>query len=111
MDHIQRFINLIYEWTIYQSDQPQVVAKTKGDLGNSGGMPTLDTYENINSEIMYGSQKDEARKGSGIFSNKANLKTNQSPRFEILGGIDNFDTKDISEILKLNLGSNSTTSS
>lgn len=48
-DHIQRFVKLLYEWTLFQTGNINYTAKKKIEMGNSDCMPTVDTYGNINS--------------------------------------------------------------
>lgn len=102
-DHIQRFIKLIYEWTMFQNESSLTMPKQKLDLGNSGNMPTFDTYENINSEIIYPSQKDKRAMTSGshtIFDNKEN----KSSKFKILSGNEEFDRNELNDIFKITVG-------
>lgn len=58
-DHIKRFIKLIYEWTMFHTDSNLVIPKKEFELGSSANMQTLDTYGNVNSEIVYFNKKGE----------------------------------------------------
>lgn len=48
-EHIQRFVKLLYEWTVFQTGNINNAVKKKIDMGNSDNMPTVDTYGNMNS--------------------------------------------------------------
>lgn len=50
-DHIHRFVKLLYEWSVTQAGAARSKPMRKIiDMGNSGTMPTVDTYENIKNE-------------------------------------------------------------
>ena len=108
LDHIQRFIKLIYEWTMFQTESNLIMPKQKLELGNSGSMPTIDTYENINSEIVYPSQKDITNKNSDIDYKYDNNQ--KSSKFRILSCNENYDSKESNEVFKITVGSNTNSS-
>lgn len=50
-EHIQRFVKLLYEWSLSQSNNTNSRLKKKVfNMMNSGTMPTADTFENINNK-------------------------------------------------------------
>jgi len=47
-EHIQRFVKLLYEWTMFQTGFNSVNPKKHLEIGSLANVPTLDTYGNLN---------------------------------------------------------------
>lgn len=108
-DHIQRFVKLLYEWTLFQTGNVNTHAKKQLDLGNSGWMPTIDTYGNINSGAQNKTDIID-------FYQKAKpeliLQLNSQPtsKFRILSNNDALENSELNEIFKNTVGNENTPS-
>lgn len=89
-EHINRFVTLIYEWTIFQSGN-HIQSKKHMELGSSDIMPTADTYGNIGTQNktniidFYSKSRPELKVEKAVRS-----KSN----FRILGNNDDRDNPD-----------------
>ena len=88
IDHIQRFVKLLYEWSITQSGKGNYKPKRKiNAMVSSGTMPTADTYENI----KY--QTDSNEENIDFYKKKSNLKvenvSHTPSKFRILSNNEN----------------------
>ena len=98
-EHIHRFVKLIYEWTLFQTGNHQLVGKKHIDLWSSEFMPTIDTYGNMNSGTQ--SKTDIIDFYNRV---KPELKIDWNPqgtsKFRILSSYQNRDNGEIKELFK-----------
>lgn len=108
-DHIQRFVKLLYEWTLFQTGNVNTHTKKHLELGNSDCMPTVDTYGNINSGTQNKTDIID-------FYQKAKpeliLQLNSQPtsKFRILSNNDELENSELHEIFKNTVGNENTPS-
>ena len=93
-DHIHRFVKLLHEWSLSQSDRDGAKSvRHMLDMGNSGAMPTADTYENLKNQTegetidfykrgREGLKDDNTHKGTSKFRILSNDKCESNEIFK-----------------------------
>jgi hypothetical protein len=100
LDHIQRFVKLLYEWSMTQTGLSNYKPKRKIiDLGNSGNMKTADTWGNVNSASENKNEIIDFYKNA-----RPELKVERDPhttsKFRILSSNDAHENSEITEIFR-----------
>lgn len=103
-DHINRFIKLLYEWTLFQTGNINTMCKKPTDLGNSDCMPTVDTYGNINNRTQNKTNIIDYSKARPELNIAGNSQT--TSKFRILSNNEVCENNEINEIFKNTVGDN-----
>jgi hypothetical protein len=99
-DHIQRFVKLLYEWSMTQTGISNYRPKRKIiEMANSGNMKTADTWGNVNSASLNKNDVIDFYKNA-----RPEMKVEHVPhatsKFRILSSNDAHETSEITEIFR-----------